>query len=198
MVFACSPAGIVDFAQSPILATTTIPFKVGYAIESLAPQAEYINAVEDLILVTAVAGALQCNTGGPLFDSIGLATSGRTNESRSIVPIHTVSGESCVALISKCSDLETTFQVVVNEVVDPEVAAFLGYVLLRQEMDSGAFVEIIPIIDRIEYLRPLPLLPPIVVDDDRGAEPVQGVEPKKRISVSPWSLGAVSTICKSR
>lgn len=188
VVFTCSPEGIIDLAQPPFETVTAIAFKVGYQVNSLAPQAAYIEDLEREILATAVTGALQCG-------NVGQAFSEGTNGSRPNVPMNTTgTGDSCEGLVSVCTILETEFQVLVNEDLDPEVAAFLGYVLLRDEMDSGAFVEAIPIIDSFKYLSPLPLLPPIA---DADPDTMPGTEATERVSVSPWTLGAVTAMCKS-
>jgi hypothetical protein len=197
VVFACTPEGIVDLAQPPFDAVTIIQFKVGYLVESLAPLL-YIDDLERQILATAVAGALQCNEGGPLFGTVGLVSIGRSTELAPNIQMNTTgTGESCESSVSVCTALATEFQVAVNEELDPEVAAFLGYVLLREKMDDGTFVDAIPGIDRCQYLSPLPLLPPIVGDDDVGPDSPPSVEAEERVSVSPWTLSAVSAMCKS-
>ena len=186
-------------ANPPFDGMTTIPFTVVYEIESLALKEKYIDALEREILATAVTGALQCNTSGPIFDSSGPFYVPRANGSRAIVPMNTTAtGDGCKALISACRVFETIFQIVVNEDLNPDVAAFLGYVSLQEEMDRGAFVAAVPILDRCKYLRPLPLLPPVDNNDDNGLAPEPELSPKDRVSVSPWTLGAVSTMCKSQ
>jgi hypothetical protein len=192
-VFDCKLDNVVSVAEPPFSATTSINFKVGYLIESVVNLTEYISALERQILVTALAGALQCETGGTFFTNLTRNSIGRSNGELDITMNTTRSEETCEATISMCNIFETEFQVVINKTMDPDVAGFLGYVLLKGEMDDGTFVEAIPNIDRCQYLKPLPLLPPLVVNDNRTQG---GIESTERLSVSPWSLAAVSVMCK--
>lgn len=142
----------------------------------------------------AIAGALQCNTGGPIFgvNGTGIAVP------QTAIPIITLeTGALCTPEISECTVLETAFEVLVADDLDSEVAAFLGYVFLREEMDGGSFVSENPTLDRVEYLSPLPLLPPLS-EDGVNEIPLQDDLPANDpISVSNWTLGAVIAMCKS-
>jgi len=181
-------------AQPPFAAVTSIPFKVGYLVESSAPLDEYVDQLEVQIIEAAVAGALQCNTGGPIFgiNGTGIAVPQTT------IPIITLdTGALCTPEISECTVLETAFEVLVADDLDSEVAAFLGYIFLREEMDGGSFVSENPTLDRVEYLSPLPLLPPL---SEGGVNeiPIQDdLSSNDPISVSNWTLGAVIAMCKS-
>jgi hypothetical protein len=89
---------------------------------------------------------------------------------------------------------DTTFQVTIGEDIDPEKAAFLGYIFMQEEMDLGSFVDKLPILDRVEYLHPLPLFPPNVVGEAPTAAP--GLSSSEgNLNVSPWTLGAVIAMC---
>ena len=181
-------------AQPPFDAITAIPFKIGYVVESSNPLEEYIGSMELNLLEAAAAGALQCNKGGPLF---GQNCSGTCLDvsSQSIKTVKT--GLLCEAEVSECTVFETSFDILVAENVDPEVSAFLGYVLLREEMDGGDFILDIPLMDRIEYLSPLPLLP-LPGEDGLEDQPLEADElSSDQVSVSPWTLGTVVTMCKS-
>jgi hypothetical protein len=172
---------------------TAVQFKVGYEIESTANQAEYIESVERLIMITALAGALQCETGGVFFSNLTAGATGRSKENFEI-PFNTAStNDTCEASISSCKIFETQFQVSLNKIVDPEIAAFLGYVMLKENMEDGTFAQNIPTIDRCEYLKPLPLRPPMTQTNGTSQEENQSTD---RLSVSPWSLAAVSAMCK--
>lgn len=175
---------------------TSISLKVGYLIESSAPLEEYLDVLEFQILRAALAGALQCSKRGPFVGDIGEATTVQPQLATSIVTVKT--GAPCTAEISECTILETNLDIRVAEGLDPEVGAFLGYVFLRQEMDGGTFVNENPILDRVEYLSPLPLLPPPSESDvDDGPLQLGLTANDGPITVSPWTLGAVLTICKS-
>jgi hypothetical protein len=161
---------------------------LSYQVESLAPLAEYVEALEKKILFTSLAGALQCSTYTLLTAS---------NETLGVVDFNTTSlGALCDAPAISCTLFSTQFNVTVDEELEPDVAAFLGYVLVKEKMDSGEFIADIPLIDKIVYAGPLPLLPPVVNDDEINQEPVQDVQASGRVSVSPWALGAVSAACK--
>jgi len=197
VILTCSqPEEFLILAQPPYDAVTAIPFKVGYVVESSEPLEDYVNLLELQIFEAAAAGALQCNTGGPLFGGIGSGT-GIDVLPLEITTVET--GASCVPEISECIVLETSFEVLVADDMDPAVPAFLGYVLLKEEMDGGEFVRQNPLLDRVEYLSPLPLLAPFG-EDGLNDQPVQpgGNAVADQMNVSSWTLGAVITMCKSR
>lgn len=185
-VFGCSPEGDIQLEQLFSDNVSGIPFNVSYRVESLAATEVFLEELELQILVIALAGALQCNNDGSLFN----------NETPN-VPMNTANtGEACEAPVSGCEILQTEFQVWVNNNLLSDVAAFLGYLSLREKMDDGGILDIMPILDNIEYIRPLPLLPPIVDDDEDAESPGNDDKATNRDSVSPWTLGAVSAMCK--
>lgn len=196
VILTCSqPEEFLVLAQPPYDAVTAIPFTVGYLVESSEPLEDYVDVLELQILEAATAGALQCNTGGPLFGGIGSGTG------IDVLPLAITTqetGEPCEPEISECIVLETSFEVLVADDVDSDVSAFLGYVLIKEEMDGGEFVRQNPTMDRVEYLSPLPLLPPLG-EDGLNDQPIQpgGRAAADQINVSPWTLGAVITMCKS-
>ena len=105
-------------------------------------------------------------------------------------------GQLCEPEVSECTVFETAFDILVDENVDPEVSAFLGYVLLRETMDGGDFILDIPQIDRVQYLSPLPLLP-LPGEDGIQDQPLEADgESSDQVSVSPWTLGTVVTMCE--
>lgn len=184
----------MGLAKPPYGVVTAIPFKVGYLVESSNPLEAYVGLLERNILEAAAAGALQCNMGGPLFGRTRSATSLNVI-SQSVTTVKT--GEPCQPQISECTFLETSFDMLVADNVDPDVSAFLGYVLMRAEMEEGDLVRNIPMMDRIVYQSPLPLLPPLG-DDGLSDQSIQaGEESIDQINVSPWTLGAVVTMGKS-
>jgi hypothetical protein len=189
-IFTCTDEGYVGLVETPREARTSITFKVGYLVESSEPLIDYIDDLERRIVLTAIHGALQCNTSGlmtnvtsenvELFSGVAIATNGM--------------GGNCTSEISVCIILETEFTVHVSYDVDPEVGAFLGYVMLRQEMDEGSFEN--SAIDRCQYLSPLPLLPPLIEEDKTsGADSFPDLQSEENISVSPWTVGAVLAMC---
>jgi hypothetical protein len=187
-IYQCSSDGTLELAQPPIEKSTAIEFTLSYQVESLAPLADYLEALEKKILFVSLAGALHCSTYTLLMAS---------NKSLSVADLNTSSlGAPCDAPAISCTLLSTQFNVTVNEELEPDVAAFLGYVLVKEQMDSGKFIEDIPLIDKIAYAGPLPLLPPVDNDDEINQEPVQDVQASGRVSVSPWALGVASAACK--
>jgi hypothetical protein len=154
-------------------------------VEALALLRNFEDDLQDKILASAVIGALQCNTGGPLFGPGGNVPS---------VNMFTIpTGELCTFVPATfCIVFETSFQMIVEEDLDPDVAAILAYAFIREEMDSGAFVEAISVLDRVEYVRPvLAELPPIIIPEIPIDAATQGP-----ITVSPWTIGAVLAMCK--
>lgn len=136
---------------------------------------------------TAVQGALQCGEGGPLFGPGGTRPQ--------ILMFTSMTGDECVSEVenSVCVVLETKFQILVKKNLNPDLGAFLGYMDLQTAMDNGTFVEAIPELDRIEYLKPLPLLPPIT-GPSPAPSPIAGEA--SQVSVSSWTIGAVVAMCK--
>jgi hypothetical protein len=191
IVFTCTDIG-VDIAQPPYIRTTTVSFRVAYLIESLGKPSDFISAVETMILETAVVGALQCVTGGLVF--------ARGMKPPPVDFTTIMTSEQCMPVFagSQCSVWETGFDVTVDENVDPTVATFLGYTFVQEEMKNGAFVGRIPILDRVEFLRPSPLLPPIAgIDGSPTTAPgLAAASSASPISVNHWTLGAVLTMCK--
>lgn len=157
-----------------------------------------IPAVEILILGQAATGSLKCDQAQdsknktaadffPLLEENGT----------SIVPMSTVRpGDSCQPEFENtvCTALETVFRIVIDEAVDPALAAFLGYVRLQEEMDGGSFLPPIQGLRRVKYLSPLPLLPPIV-DDTTASPTLSPSAAQSNLSISPWTLGAVIATC---
>jgi hypothetical protein len=183
VVFTCTENG-VDLARPPFGNATVVDIQVVYAVEALALLRNFEDDLQDKILASAVIGALQCNTGGPLFGPGGNMPS----VNMSTIP----TGEPCISPVTFCIVFETSFQFIVEEDLDPEVAAVLAYAFIREEMDSGAFVEAIPVLDRVEYVRPvLTELPPIIIPEIPIGADTQG-----SITVSPWTIGAVLAMCK--
>lgn len=187
MVFTCTGNG-VNVIEPPFEVVTFIDIKVVYLVETLIFLSEFSDAFEAKILESAVIGAMQCDTGGPLF--------GPGGDPPSVAMFTAPTGESCTPVSENtiCTVLETEFSFVVEEDLDPDVAAVLAYAFIREEMNSGAFVAEIPELDRVEYIRPtLPDLPSIIAppnDDGLGL-------PQGSITVSPWTVGAVLAMCKS-
>jgi hypothetical protein len=156
-------------------------------VDTFAFMEDYAEDLQNKILASAVIGALECNTGGPLF---GLGGSVPT-----INMVTTLAGEAC-PLVSEnalCILYDTSFQIIVEGDLDTTVATLLAYTFIKEEMNSGAFVNAIPLLDRVEYLRPdlpdlLPIETPEIPNIDLTA---QGT-----ITVSPWTIGAVVAMCK--
>jgi hypothetical protein len=183
VVFTCTENG-VDLVEPPFGNATVIDIQVVYAVEALALLRNFEDDLQDRILASAVIGALQCNTGGPLFGPAGNVPS----VNMFTIPL----GELCTFVANTfCIIFETSFQIIVEEDLDPDVALVLAYAFIREEMDSGAFVEAIPVLDRVEYVRPvLAELPPIIIPEIPIDAATQG-----SITVSPWTIGAVLAMC---
>lgn len=186
-VFVCN--GFVEEAEPPFSATSVLDFQVGYLVETLAPFSSYQEDLEKQILEAALAGALSCNLGGPLFGEEGTPPN---------IPVTTViTNQDCTPQVpgSNCTVLSTGFSVTVGEEVDSTVTELLGYVTLQEEMDQGGFVEDVVVLDRVEYLSPLPFLPPPVQEPEEPTVPPQSQLEPGPVSVSPWTVGAVVAMC---
>jgi hypothetical protein len=176
--------------QPPFGVATSIDIQVVYVVEALAFLDDFRDDLQDKILASAVIGALQCNTGGPLFGPGG-----------DVPPVSVFTrftGEACTPVLADtfCTVFETTFQIIVEEDLNPDVAAILAYAFIREEMDSGAIALDVVILDRVEYLRPvLPDLPPITAPDEIPLVDLEA-NPEESITVSPWTIGAVMAMCK--
>ena len=193
-IFECTDDG-VNLAKPPFEAATVVTFQVGYLVESAFALADYETDLEEEILASALEGALQCTSGGPLFgtNSSGLGT----NSSAVILPMNTsLTTGICFPTISfqnDCVVLETTFRVVLAEEIDPEVASFLAYVELQKDMEGQVFEQALSEVDRIEYLSPLPLLPPISGPEE--SNPPANEVGEDPLSVTPWTFSAVLAMC---
>lgn len=176
---------------------SVIDFNVGYLVETAALLEDFIRELEAIILETTVIGALKCGDGGPLFGPNGTPPQ--------ILMFTTATGEACptqdggsvqpeTTTGAVCTVLETKFQITVKEFVDPQLGAFLGYRDLQVAMDNGTFAEAIPVLSRVEYLTPVPLLPPITDPNNPSPAPIDSED--SQLSVSRWTIGAVVAMCK--
>lgn len=185
VVFTCNEQGQVALATPPYSQVTAISFEVVYLVETLSFFDQYQADLEARILADSVQGALNCGPG--VF----------ATEAAPTVPMQTIlMAETCQAQISSCSVLQSAFVIVVEENVSPEATAFLGYVKLSNDMP--AYPEAMPVLDRVEYLRPL-LFPPLLGDggNQTTQPPVSGVvdQVDNNVNVSPYTLGAVLAVC---
>jgi hypothetical protein len=164
-------------------------------VETSAFLDEFQDSLEAQILKSAVIGALQCNSGGDVFGSKGAGAD---------VPMFTsLIGNDCVAEQSFCTVMKTEFMILAGEDVNPDTAAFLGYIKLQDDMDGGVFVDEIPVLDRVKYRSPLPLLPPITSPDPGDIPVLQEIDSSsssksttETLGLSPWTYGAVMAMCK--
>mmetsp|Transcript_10732 Transcript_10732/g.29582 ORF Transcript_10732/g.29582 Transcript_10732/m.29582 type:complete len:510 (+) Transcript_10732:516-2045(+) len=184
IVFRCTSEG-VELATPPFDPVTEIPISVGYLVESLFFTSEFLPDLHLAILEASVVNALQCNDDeGNLFGPNGTIP---------FVSIETTfTGESCTPQETICTILQTDFHFWVEEQVNPEAAAFLSYVALQEDVDGGIMASQIPQVDRMQYLSPLPLLPPIADDDDD--DPNLIIADRDNVTVSPFTIGAVVTM----
>lgn len=146
------------------------------------------------MFLTAVSGALQCNKGTALLEQgainlVDIATTHSNGTCASNIEADVPAGISCYHMI-------TSFDVAVAEDLDPTVAAFLGYIFLRDELDGGLVENEIPQIVRGQYLGPLPTLPTNVEEDDDSVSNIPPVSAESRLTVSAWTVGAVVAMCK--
>lgn len=176
----------MNIAQLPVAELTGIDIRVGYVVESLSDFVDFEVALERNILAAATVGVLDCIDGGPVFGVGGEVPS---------VEMTTIEtpGVACIPEFSSCTTYQTTFQIVVDKSVDPDLAAFLAYVRLQENMDGGSFTRNILMLDRIEYASPLPLLPPITAPI--STQPPASGTREGSLTVSPWTIGAVLAMC---
>jgi hypothetical protein len=189
-VFTCTNAG-VDLVEPPFNVSTVLDFNVSYAVETRSKLADFESQLMNLILQTAVIGALQCISGGPLF-------SPGVNPIR--IPMSTVvSSQTCVPVFNgtTCTVYQTSFQVFIDSAVDADVSTALGYMFLQDQMNHGAFVQAIPLLQRVKYVGPNLNLP---VNNGTAptSAPLAPSSANATVAVSPWTLGAVITMCKWR
>jgi hypothetical protein len=174
--------------EPPFGTATAIDIQVVYVVETLAFLGDFEVDLRDKILASAVIGALQCNADGPLF--------GPDGDVPAVNMVTVITGETCTPVSENtiCIVFETSFEIIVEQDLDPDVAALLAYTFLREEMNSGAFVEAIPLLDRVEYVRPiLPELLPIETPEIPNVDLEASTQ---SLTVSPWTIGAVLAMCK--
>ncbi|GKY96335.1 hypothetical protein MPSEU_000593200 [Mayamaea pseudoterrestris] len=186
--FTCTDdgVGITETAN----ATTIVDFRVGYLIESKNQPTDYLASVENLIVESAIIGALQCASGGLIF---------APGVDASSVDVATIQTDQCTPTQSgaACTVWQTEFTITIAQEVDPSVASYLGYMFVQTEMEKDAFVNQVPSLDEIEYLSPSPLLPPITGLDGSPSSTTDEnpASSKGDLSVNQWTLGAVLTMC---
>jgi hypothetical protein len=171
-----------------------LSFEFEYLVEALEPFESYKSSLESILFLTAVSGALQCSKGTTLLERGALDS----------VEISTVlANEDCaskedatVPVDVFCYRARTAFEVAVAEDLDSDVAVFLGYIFLRDELDGGILENDVPGIVRGQYLGPLPTLPTNVEEDDDSFDKDPPLSTESRLSVSAWTVGAVVAMCK--
>ena len=180
IVFTCDEEGQVALATPPFGTVTSIPFDLGYLVETQVSFESFQQPLNDRILSDAVQGALNCGPG--IFET----------STTPAVPIETIpTGEACISVISVCTVLEASFNIAVEDNVAPDATAFLGYVRLSNEMTS--YPAGLTGVDRVEYLRPV-LFPPVLDEETQPPAGIVGNEGNS-VSVSPYTLGAVLAVC---
>ena len=193
-IFECRSNKIIGISLQSDRPSTKLTFTLEYSVESSFNESEYLEDLEKQILVTAVAGALQCQSSGAFLTDDILEMTERSNQVGVIMNTTSID-ESCPSKpISPCIIFKTEFQAIVNGIFDAEASQVLGYLLIRDKMDDGTFVKVIPNVDRCQYLKPLPLLPPVGKGDNSNEQIDQ--EETDRLSVSPWSLATLSLLCE--
>ena len=187
-IFECKPDNVLGLVQQQFSASTQLIFKLAYSVDSSFNESEYIDEIEKLILTVAVSGALQCQNYGLITDAI-------PDFSKADFAMNTTGvNEQCLSsAISQCRVFETEFQVVVASDLDVELGELLGYKLLSDKMGDGSFAEVVPNVDRCEYLRPQALQPEGNVS---GGNQNINTDGRERLSVSPWSLATLSLLCE--
>lgn len=98
--------------------------------------------------------------------------------------------------------------------VDPDVAAYASYLAIEEHMEQDLYIGIVPTVVLLEYLSPLPLVPPpgFSGNNNNGTDSssggagglggsaedpavLQSTAAADRLSVSPWTIGAcVATV----
>lgn len=183
-----------------VAAEDSVPvvLSVGYLVESTSqdPQ-DFIERLETALLGTALLAALQCNDGD---------NAGRRNlmgqSSRALLEDTSIVG-TCTPEVEEaqsCHFMETDISFFVNGDIDPDEAAYAGYIAIEQNMEDGTYVTLVDQILRIVYLSPLPLpSPPQLNADGETLDP--STKSSSKVSstgdseVSPWTIGAcVATI----
>lgn len=184
-VFFCGVDGVqVRTAPKQGAGTVAIEFTVGYLVEALPPLEDYREQLLKDIVGAALTGSLQCIPGSALFvDNVTLPVTVNT----------TILDEPCFPeenLLNSCLRLLSTFQVYVEDDLDTELARFLGYVQLQREMDGGTIADHLSGVDRLEYMTPLPLLPPATTGGNGNETTATGLQgDTSNVSVTPWVLG---------
>ena len=84
--------------------------------------------------------------------------------------------------------MEADIAYILNGDKNADYAAYLAYLSLHDEM--GSFNEGLPHIARVEYLAPLPILPPVSLDDQGPSGNGVLSPPGSTLTFNPWTVGA--------
>ncbi len=85
--------------------------------------------------------------------------------------------------------MQTTFIIGVEGEVDTDVAAYEVYKAIQENMENGFYVDAVPEVFFLEFLSPLPLIPPPGQTDDNTPDAIEGTTPDGNVNVSPWAIG---------
>jgi len=86
---------------------------------------------------------------------------------------------------NECFVLQTTFIILVEGPVDTDVATYESYSAIKKAMDDGGYTQVVPTVVSLEFLSPLPLIPP------GNTSPSEQVDSdlQRTVDVSPWTIG---------
>jgi hypothetical protein len=77
---------------------------------------------------------------------------------------------------------------ILNGARNSDYAAYLAYLGLHKEMDG--FDDDLPMVARVEYLSPLPILPPVTLEDPDSTTDGLLSSRKTSLSFNPWAVSA--------
>ena len=77
---------------------------------------------------------------------------------------------------------------ILNGNMNADYAAYLAYLALHKEMSS--FDEGLPQVTRVEYLSPLPILPPVSIEDQESSGDEFISSNTSKVTFSPYTIGA--------
>lgn len=113
----------------------------------------------------------------------------RTLQFLFFLAISTATCDPTVDFENECFVMQTTFIIGVEGPVNTDVAEYEVYKAIQENMANGTYTETVPEVVFLEFLSPLPLIPPPSGSSNNPVDANDGDLQQRDVDVSPWTIG---------
>ncbi|CAB9521706.1 expressed unknown protein [Seminavis robusta] len=174
--------------------TTVVRIEIEYIVEGFVESTEeFEDDLDGLIFITSVMAALAANDTGALEQ---LASNRRLEAVPTLMDGHRnlLSNSyflrpcNATTIQENCFIMGADVVFILNGERNADFDAYLAYLALNSEMSS--FDDDVPNVTRVEYLSPLPILPPVSLEDQESSTDNLLTPGGNSLSVNPIAVGA--------